>query len=140
MRKLINIDLYAKVMLTVIAACLVWISVRDLPIVESSAAQVASQPTSFPASTQPTTFPSFTKPDPRVVEAGAFVLLDEHGKKRAELAMGSGAPGLRFYDSGGLATRISITYDSIRGARIELVGQDTRKKPKTKPFRRNLIG
>lgn len=142
MRRLISIDLYAKVMLTVIAICLVWISVRDVPFIESLTTYVSSEPTSSPALTDENQVPPTTQPavdalegflqqeerraarngaDPRTVTAGAFVLLDEHGKKRARWAMSSGMPLMQFYDESG-QSRISISYSATNGPRIELAG------------------
>lgn len=56
------------------------------------------------------------------------MLVDEQGKKRAELTMVHGIPSLQFYDEKGEA-RIEIGYDIAGQPVIELAGPVTAAKP-----------
>lgn len=103
MEILSRMDRYTKIVLTVIAGCLIWICAKDLMFVEFARAQ--------------------DRPDKdrKVVEAEQFVLTSKTGKALARLETGKDAhPSLRFYGKNEKVTRVFIGIDEYGQPRVEL--------------------
>lgn len=105
MRRMFTIDLYNKIMLTVIAGCLLWRCLFDVDLVSHARAQEAREQLAHE----------------RVIEAEEFRLVDKSGKLRALLTVHPGKkaepyyedkPGLYLYNQQGFPSGVFNLSDN----------------------------
>jgi len=101
-------DRYTKIMLTVIALCLMWLCARGTPPVASAAATAVAVP--------------------KVVRAQRFELVDFKGRVRASLITDQlGCTGLYLYDKSGKQT-VALADDAVFGFAELQLGNSGRKE------------